>query len=372
VTDQQKAKYPIQGNIAVVPIEFLPFFEEDEVNAAMEYLSHPSGAVNPFFRDFAKIASAVHGEIPNPINWDTYTLEDGFQAGDDKRPRYMHIDLAINNDGAGVTMCHCDGWKGVHTRNEVGAFEEVLLPQVKWDLAAVLRPRQSYGEREINYDAIMELIFDLHGRNFNLMGGLITFDRFQSHHMKTTLTTFGFNVAILSIDHTPHKILVDYTKPDRVRKEPIPRQPAAAMMALRDCCYQDRAVLCQLPEHPDMPGITWLEKEARECQADTSNAQKLVKAVKVDGGSDDLLQAAAGACFNCVNNALPDELSEMDPAGQATEQSFYSQFGMGTKGNRIPDEVIENGDYVNPRLQQQGDPFYVNLDRHRLGIDHLV
>ena len=372
MTDAQKQRYPIQGNIAVVPIEFLPFFEADPVNAAMEYLSHPSGAVNPFFRDIGKVAQVVHPEIPNPLNWETYTFDSDFRAVDDPRPRYAHMDLAINNDGAGVAMCHEDGWKGVHRRQEDGRFEEVLLPQVKYDFAGVLRPRKSYGEREINYDAIMGMIFDLVDRGFNLMGGLITFDRFQSHHMKTTLTAAGFNVGLLSIDHTTSKLLIDYSKPERVRKEPIQRQPGAAMMALRDCCYQDRAVLCDLPEHSDMEGITWLEKEARECQADTHNAQNLVKAVKVEGGSDDLLQAVAGACFNCVNNALPTDESVMDPAGQAQEQSFYSQFRTAGEGNRIPDHVIEEGDYVNPRRQHQGDPFYSNIDRHRLGIDDLV
>jgi len=363
--ENPREKFPILGHLAVIPIEWLPFFEEDPVKAAMEYLSYPSGSVNPFFRDSGKVRFAIKEDRPNPLNWETYTLDPLFQAGtSDRRPRYMHVDLAINNDGAGIAMSHCAGFKAIVQRKDDGEFGEVLLPIVDIDFAGILRPRLDRGEREIDYDAILELIFDAEDRGFNLRSGVITLDRFQSHQFKKTLFKQGFNVGALSVDHTTSQLIVDYDKPERVRKESVSRQPAAVQLALRDALYQDRCNCCQIAMHP-VRKMSWLEKEAGETQADYSGAQRLLKAVKVEGGSDDLIQAIAGAVYNCSNNAqmsIPEP--EQDQAAVHLEQSFYAQFGRDS-GGVIPQDVIDNAGYENPRMQRQsgGDPFYNRMNQ---------
>jgi len=368
-----RERYPITGAVAVVPIEWLPFFIEDPVNSAMEYLSFPSGAVNPFFRDIGKVSDAIYKDIPNPLNWKTYTLDKDFEAGKDKRPRYMHIDLAINNDGAGIAMSHCSGYKAVHTRTDSGEFGQVMLPIIKFDFAGILRPRKEYNEKEIDYDAIMVLLFDIADRGFNVMGGLLTFDRFQSHHMKTTLHKSGFNVASLSVDHTTSKLIVDYNKPDRVRKEPISRQPAAAMLSFRDAVYQDRVIIPVIEECPSRPGQSWLEKEAMESQSVHDGVQRLLKAEKIEGGSDDILQAIAGSCFNCVNNDLGfTEFEEIvhSPSVVKREMDFYAQFGRTPQGDQIPKRWIEESDYESERGygRGSGDEFYLGLEQSYFGL----
>ena len=56
-----------------------------------------------------------------------------------------------------------------------------------------------------------------------------------------------------------------------------------------------------------------MEKEVDESQFDPDKQ----KVVKVEGGSDDVIQSVAGSVFNCVNNAtdmgfMPDE-NEAEP-----------------------------------------------------------
>ena len=323
--------FPKKGMTAVCPIEFLPYAIEDPENFALEYLSFPTGATSPFFRDIDKIIEAIHPELPNPIQWDTYSLDSQWKIDNDD-PRYIHIDLSIRGDGLGIAMCHVAGWKEAFKRNAKGQGENTRLPIIQWDLVARLAPREAYDEQEINYDAILELLFEIENRGANLREGLTTLDRFQSHQIRTTLLQHGWPCGIQSIDQSTQKIIVDYSKSDFVRKETIPRTLCAAMAALRETFYQERAIVPFLPECPWTPGQTWLEKEAREAQRDVNNSRGLVKVVKgnTQKSTDDLLQAMAGSCHNCMCNAM-DALGigdgiEHSSAKDFAEEKFYQQF----------------------------------------------
>ena len=377
IVDNPKEAFPIRGNIATIPIEWLPFFIDDPANAAMEYLSIPRGAVNPFFHDIDKLRNAIDHNLKNPINWDTYAIDGDWKAKDN-RPRYMHIDLAKSGggDGTGMAMAHVHGVKDVYTRNNKGKFERVKLPVIQYDFMAVLRPRRSHGETEMDYDNILDIIFDVASRGFNLSEGIISFDSWQSHHLKTTLTKEGFNLELLSIDHTTHKLIVDFNQPSRVRKELISRTPAAAMNALRDVIHQDRVIFCDMPNYPERD-VPYLEKEAGDMQAVYGGQQNVLKAVKVEGGSDDLIQACAGACFHAVNNyeyIVPDSVTENANVRrniERFERAFYKQFGIGIEDDgRIPQDVIDNAGYEGRRKRSGDDydSFYDDLILHEINM----
>jgi hypothetical protein len=302
-----------------IPIEFLPFFKENPDRATLEYLSVPAGSTNPFFRNPEKIVEAMQrgSKHSNPIDEATYQFDSGFRTKD-HIPRYMHIDLAINRDAVGISMCHAAGFETRKVGNK-----ELSLPRITFDFVGRLIPRTEFGEKEVNYNAIQDLVDELaFKRKFNLEEGLITFDRFQSHMLITNIRGMGIPCGLLSVDRTATRVLVDFKSDGYIRRESVPKEPSAAMGALRDAAYQDRLEFPQMSMADEYR--TWIEKEVDECQWDADKQ----KAVKIEGGSDDVLQAAAGAAYNCTNNAclthVPEDLRHEE---QMAEERFYDEIG---------------------------------------------
>ena len=308
------------------PIEFLDKAVENPELFAVEYLSHPSGSMNPYFRNLKKITQAI-GKRPNPIDEDTYLLESLFKApADDYQPRFMHVDLSISGDKTAFSMCKCVGFRESRQKNGL-EWASVTLPIIEFELLARVGPRKDLGETEMDYNVLIDLFLKIEDLGFNLRGGLITFDRFQSHGPLNNLRDEGFNVDTLSIDHTLHRSIVDYDAKHNIRREPTRRMPSAAYASGRDAFYQDRVILPDIPLHPDIPGMTWLEYEANCAQWDAEKQ----KVVKMSGTSDDLLQTVVGAIFNLENNKeiLLDAPTSYDPVSQKQEDAFYRERGRG-------------------------------------------
>jgi len=311
-----------QGNIVEIPIEFLRKFQDNPENAVLEYLCIPGGSVNPFFRNTTKIREAVHGDKsvsrPNPIDEETYVFSSDFKAGNDRKPRYMHIDLAINRNAVGMSMCHAGGFVKRRVMLPGQKHEvEASLPIVVFDFIARLKPRRAYGERDMDYDALLLMIEELaFERGFNLIDGLVTFDRFQSHMMISRVRGLNIPCALLSVDHTTSALIVDYSKENNIRREALHKQPSVAMGAFRDAFYQDRLVFTKMEMFDEYR--TWLEKEVDEMQWNVDKQ----KAVKMEGGSDDLLQSAAGATFHCVNNATEIHIPEQVESAEDSQREI--------------------------------------------------
>ena len=327
--------------IVNVPIEYFPAFYEQPERATIELLSIPSGSVNPFFRNTDKIQLSIKKgkHLKNPLDEYTYQFSPDFVSNDEE-PRYMHIDLAINGDSVGIAMCHATKYetRSVRMAGETEA-KDVQLPIIEFDFVGRLSPRIEYGEHSMSYAAIEEMVAEIAtNRGFNLFEGLITFDRFQSHQLSQTIQGMGIPCGLLSIDHTVSKVIVDFSKDGFIRKVGTPREPAAAMVALRDAIYREGVTFPQIPMYDDYR--SWLEKEIDECQWDGEKG----KAVKMDGGSDDMLQAIAGAVFNCINNAKPTgNIPTMDQDSQNAETAFYDNVGMSNNIETNDEGFVEDG-----------------------------
>ena len=326
--------------IVDIPIEYFPAFYEQPERATIELLSIPSGSVNPFFRNSEKIQLAIQKgqHKKNPLDEYTYQFDADFVADDDE-PRYMHIDLAINGDSVGIAMAHATSFETRSIRMAGEAEpKEVQLPIIEFDFIGRLSPRLEYGEQSMSYAAIEEMIAELASkRGYNLFEGLITFDRFQSHQLSQTILGMGIPCGLLSIDHTTSKVLVDFSKEGFIRKVGTPREPAAAMVALRDAIYREAVIFPQISMYDDYR--SWLEKEIDECQWDGEKG----KAIKMDGGSDDMLQAIAGSVFNCINNAKPNgKIPDLDKELQGAEDIFYDAVNMSNEIETNDDGYVED------------------------------
>jgi len=339
--------------IVDVPLEFYRFFAENPERAALEYLSIPAGATNPFFRNAEAIDEALRKgmAMPQMIDESTYMIREDAYCQDDAA-RYMHIDLAINRDGVGISMCHAVGYTQKMAR-QVGEEEyaEIEVPVISFDFVARLKPRVEYGEREMAFDAILALIEELEfKRRYNLMDGLITFDRFQSHHMISSVRNLGIPTGLLSVDATTSLLKVDFSRQDMVRKVAVPREPSAAMGSLRDALYEHRLILPQMSK-ADLTR-TWIEKEIDESQFDPDKQ----KVVKIEGGSDDVIQSVAGAVFNCVNNAT--DMGFMPPLDEVEPDDHYN----GRTGTDLQDEYINEDGYVEDEYDADADSADLSLN----------
>lgn len=357
MTDKTPNKTPQPGLIDV-PIEYFARFQEDPESAARDWLALPSPAISPFFRDLSKISNCIKG-YPNPIDWDTYALDSDLVAKNE-HSRFIHCDLSINRDAAGLAMCHVPRYIELQIRTPEGSVQSQPMPVVQFDLVARLKPRPEFGEREIDYDAILGILLELRRRNFRIEKGLITFDRFQSHWMISTLRREGFICSLLSVDHTTSRVLVDWDKPPYyVAKEPLPREPAACYVLGREMMYQNRLLLPEIPLWVD-GRTTWFEREALGTMWDGEKG----KAGKAAGESDDLLQAILGAAFNAHNNAEKEPMSVEDSAKEIEQDTWYDTIADGSEilGIAKRDDIASGDELVDDDLGYVPDSSDVEFD----------
>jgi len=245
-------------------------------------------------------------------------------------------------------MCHVPNYIVLPIRTPEGGIVSQPMPVVKFDLVARLRPRMEFGEREIDYDAILGIFLELRRRNFRIEKGLITFDRFQSHWMISTLRREGFICSLLSVDHTTSRVLIDWNNPPYwISKESLPREPAACYVLGRELMYQGRMLLPEIPLWID-GRTSWYEREVLGTMWD----EKKLKAVKAEGESDDLLQAILGAAFNAHNNAEKEPMSFEESSKEIQQDNWYDSISKGDAALGIEkrEDIAADEDLIDPDL----------------------
>jgi len=132
---------------------------------------------------------------------------------------HIHFDLSISGDRVGFTLGHSSGTKQVQIdKYELEVMKEKKKIKVRDDCYYIERPiiiidavgfiSPHSGQDpllirngEIYYDGILNhIIYQLKDRGFNIVG--VTFDRFQSHHIKQTLEEKDYEVDLVSCDRT--------------------------------------------------------------------------------------------------------------------------------------------------------------------------
>jgi len=337
---------PLPPGQIPVPLEYLQRFLEDPEAAAVDWLAVPQPVISPFFRDLNRISGCIK-DYPNPLNWDTYAIDPEFIAKDDF-PRFIHCDLSIRRDAVGISMCHVPHFVELQIRTNEGEIQSQPMPFIKFDLCARLKPRPEFSEREIDYDAILGIFLELARRNFRIDQGIVTFDRFQSHWMISTLRKEGFICSLLSVDYTTSRVIIDWnSSPYYIKKEPLPREPSACYVLGRDLMYQNRLSLPQIPLWIDRQ-TTWFEREV----LGTTWDEKKERAGKAEGETDDLLQSILGAAFNAHNNAdrLPIDAKNILPAEDG--DSWYSTLSKGDPdlGIEPREDLVSDDDIIDPSI----------------------
>jgi DNA-binding CsgD family transcriptional regulator len=215
-----------------------------EANTTLSYdylWETQNGAANPrmFWREFgARPSETTEGYYPDPGRWDRQVdkslvnpyvngrLRDDWAPCCDSR-RFVHVDLAVSRDAAGVAMAHkpVQGCRYYETMLEAGkTVANAAARKIVVDLALQIRPRASSSadSAEIDFEAIRALVATWQSRGFPIKSGRVTYDGFQSVDSRQILRKMGFRTGLLSVDANlqPHDTLQELINQDQLAYPP--------------------------------------------------------------------------------------------------------------------------------------------------------
>jgi len=290
--------------VIAVPHELRRNFLANRTEFIRNLACWPMTALHPFYRKFSTLYTVIDAGRENPWDFVHKRFPSDWRCMNPSVFRYMHFDLAENQDRVGFAMCSAP----FHTLRDItigDQVEEIRAPYVYFDFCGVIEVSK---DDELEYQLVPEIVFELRRRGFVI--DLVTFDRFQSSFIVQMLSGEGVHCGKLSIDRTAFKILINKqltskgeTKGWSLKRVSTERNYSDAHQALKSAVYEKR---CNVPawtewikRHPKAPQHPFVEEALG---AEVGNAGT------VDHGpfsQIDLLSGMAGAAYNCENNA-PD------------------------------------------------------------------
>ncbi len=268
-----------------VPLEFRHAFEQDLLKALRDIGGVSTLSVHPFILDRDAIAECfgTHRSVVSRPDCDfeqqVLKLYPRRWRGTSQFPRYVHLDLSMSHDSAGLAIAHVPGFKRIRRSDTTSE----VWPVIRFDVLLEIRPPRG---GEIHYEKIRRLLYLLRERDMPLRWA--SCDQFQSTDMLQILYTKGFIVGQESTDKT--------TGPYEVLKTAI----------------YDRRV--EAPAHPKaMEELTRLERDPKTGKIDHPS---------IDGSKDVAdamaccalglsLQTEIWSMFDVSLHEVPGQLAEM-------------------------------------------------------------
>lgn len=179
-----------------IPIENKRTFEDDLLPALRDIAGVATQALHPFILNTDKVAEAF-GRCPSilsrtEVDFKATQLEiypKHIQHPDAQR--FIHVDLAVSKDSAGVAMGHVVGFQNCPR----GDYSETL-PVIQFDfILEVMPPRGG----EIEFEKIRKLMYALRDK-VHIPLKWASFDQFQSKDSMQILQQNGFLVGYQSMD----------------------------------------------------------------------------------------------------------------------------------------------------------------------------
>lgn len=236
-------------HVVKVPETFRKYFERNPDQALREIAGVATMNVSPLIRDKASVYRAVKDYLVHPFTRQTITLsmvggEKDLQGIEDyvdirriMRPensawrplrnprarRYIHGDLALTQDAAGLAMGHVAGLRRVQVPHADGTTSVEVYPLVEIDFMLRIVPPTT---GQIPLFKIRRFIYWL--RSLYPLGS-VTFDGFQSADMIQQLQYSGVDARRLSVDESaaPYEALRLALLEDRLhyyKYEPFERE----------------------------------------------------------------------------------------------------------------------------------------------------
>lgn len=191
---------PTIDNVVDVPVEYYSSFASDLEGSLRDIAGIAVGAQNRFIGD-AQAVAAAFGTRKNLFDPDWCDFEN-FPANLSKRPiqnpkepRYIHGDLSLSMDFAGLAMGHLDGFQAVDRGD--GIIE--TLPRIVLDFVLSIRPPGN--GKQIHFQKIKNLLQAIIKLGYPVEW--FSLDGFQSADMLQTAKAWGLRTGVVSMDRTP-------------------------------------------------------------------------------------------------------------------------------------------------------------------------
>lgn len=184
-----------KGRILEVPEDFRKQFEVDIVRALREIGGVSFRSKTSFLGNFEKVMACM-GTHESILNFDSANFEESRlrivrAASDPWRVHWVHVDLGLTRDHAGIVMGHVP--KFIKRSRGKKVFE--ILPFVEIDFALNIMPPKN---GEIEFSKIRELIYYLIDHGINIR--CVTLDSFQSSDTIQQLKRKRIASGIFSVD----------------------------------------------------------------------------------------------------------------------------------------------------------------------------
>lgn len=177
-----------------VPQEYRIEFEKDIMNALRDIAGVSTLARHPFMADREAIVAAGRNDerifSQDRVDFIQTKLEITKSFFKPDLPRYVHIDLAISGDSAGIVIGTVKGFRPIMR----GEYAE-MLPDIWIDAVLEVAPPKG---GEIQFYKIREVLYALKKAGLNIRW--VTFDSFQSTDSIQMLRQAGFSTGYLSMD----------------------------------------------------------------------------------------------------------------------------------------------------------------------------
>ncbi len=205
-----------------IPEEYRMEFEMDMMNALRDVAGVSTLATYPFIVNRDKVMDAMRRvNIPFTRDWvDFHSTFVEFEMGqviNPSIPRFIHVDLAVSGDSAGLVIGHVCGFKMI--QKDVKETEGDYMPQIWVDGVLEIKPPKG---GEIIFHRIRELIYMMSKVGLGIRW--VTFDQYQSTDSIQLLRQSGYVVGRQSMDATmtPYDFLKNALYEDRIN---IPYHP---------------------------------------------------------------------------------------------------------------------------------------------------
>lgn len=194
--DGEKVQPHERHLVISVPTDFLPAFNRDLLGSLRDIAGVSTLALHPFITDiesvvkcFNRTTSILSRPDCNFKNTSVEVYPKRFKHLD--KDRFVHIDLAISGDSAGVACGYVDGFKKIYRGED--SFE--ILPNIVYDFILEVEPPKN---DEIQFHKIRELLYKL--RQIGLPIKWVSLDTFQSTDTLQLLRQQGFMTGVQSMD----------------------------------------------------------------------------------------------------------------------------------------------------------------------------
>ena len=230
-----------EKHVLSVPKEFEGSFRSDILKAIRDIGGHSTYALNPFIIDpepvekcFGRTKSILSREECDYVTTLVSTHPKKFHNL--ANPRWIHLDLALTGDAAGVACGYINRF--IPVKRSATTVE--MLPEIVYDfILRVVRPENS----EIIFARIRDMIIKL--RALGLPIKFVSMDTFQSADTRQILASQGFMTGIRSVDEStlPYDVLKTAMQDQRVL---APEHD----VAMHEVVHLERNMMTNKIDHP--------------------------------------------------------------------------------------------------------------------------